>query len=60
MLGESLALTDHTAKVSNLQFIQPVLAMLWGFLLVAEVPTMDMYVGMVIIIAGLLLFSKMK
>ena len=58
--GKALALTDKTAKVSNLQFVQPALAMLWGFLIVMEVPTLDMYVGMIIIIFGLVVFSKFK
>lgn len=58
--GKALALTDKTAKVSNLQFVQPALAMLWGFLIVMEVPTLDMYVGMIVIIFGLVVFSKFK
>ena len=58
--SKALALTDQTAKVSNLQFIQPILAMFWGFLLVAEVPTMDMYLGLVIVVIGLTVFNKTK
>lgn len=58
--SKALALTDQTAKVSNLQFIQPILAMFWGFVIVAEVPTIDMYLGLIIVVAGLTVFNKTK
>ena len=58
--GKALSMTEKTAEVSNFMFIQPAIAMLLGFLLVMEVPTMDMYVGMFVIIFGLVVFNAKK
>ena len=53
-------MTDKTANVSNLQFLQPALSMTWGFLIVMEVPTAEVFVGMFVILLGMIIFTKMK
>ena len=58
--GKALSMAEKTSEVSNFMFIQPAIAMLLGFLIVFEVPTMGMYVGAAIIIFGLFLFSAKK
>ncbi|MBE6021569.1 MAG: EamA family transporter [Clostridiales bacterium] len=58
--SKALAMAEKTSEVSNFMFIQPAIAMLLGFLIVFEIPTMGMYVGAAIIIFGLFLFSAKK
>ena len=58
--SKALSMAEKTSEVSNFMFIQPAIAMLLGFLIVFEVPTMGMYVGAAIIIFGLFLFSAKK
>lgn len=58
--SKALSLTDKTAKISNLQFLQPGLSMTWGFLIVMEVPTAEVFVGMFVILLGMVIFTKMK
>jgi len=58
--SKALSLTDKTAKISNLQFLQPALSMTWGFLIVMEVPTAEVFVGMFVILLGMMIFTKMK
>lgn len=58
--SKALSMTDKTANVSNLQFLQPALSMTWGFLIVMEVPTAEVFVGMFVILLGMIIFTKMK
>lgn len=58
--AKAISLAEKTSEVTNFMFIQPAIAMLLGFLVVFEVPTMGMYVGAAIIIFGLFLFSAKK
>ena len=58
--SKALSMTDKTANVSNLQFLQPTLSMTWGFLIVMEVPTSEVFVGMFVILLGMLIFTKLK
>jgi len=57
---KALSMAEKTTEVTNFMFIQPAIAMLLGFLIVFEIPTMGMYVGAAIIIFGLFLFSAKK
>lgn len=58
--GKAISMAEKTSEVTNFMFIQPAIAMLLGFLIVFEVPTMGMYVGAAVIIFGLFLFSAKK
>lgn len=58
--GKALSMTEKTSEVSNFMFIQPALSMLLGFIIIFEIPTIEMYIGAAIIIFGLFLFSAKK
>ena len=58
--AKAISLAEKTSEVTNFMFIQPAIAMLLGFLVISEIPTIGMYVGAGIIIFGLFLFSAKK
>lgn len=55
--GKALSLTDKTSKVANYIFLNPLIATIVGFLLLHEVPTAATYVGGIIIIACVVIFT---
>ncbi len=55
--GTALALAEKTSDVTNFMFVTPLLAVVMGFFIIGEVPSMGTFLGGAIIIAGLILFN---
>lgn len=58
--SKGISLAEKTSEVTNFMFIQPAIAMVFGVIVVSEIPTVGMYLGAGIIIFGLFLFSAKK
>ena len=55
--GKALALTERTSEVTNYLFVNPLVATIIGFLMLKEMPDAGTYIGGVIIIISVVLFS---
>ncbi len=55
---KALSLAKKTSYVTNYMFLSPVLATLWGFLLLREVPDLGTLIGGAMILCGLIIFNQ--
>ncbi len=56
--AQAMKEAENTVMVSNLLFLEPVLTSIFGYLFLHEIPSVGTVIGGIIILAGLLLFSK--
>lgn len=55
--SKALVLSERTSEVTNYLFVNPLIAAIIGFLMLHEMPDMGTYIGGVIIIASVVIFS---
>lgn len=55
--SKALVLSERTSEVTNYLFVNPLIAAIIGFLMLHEMPDMGTYIGGVIIIASVIIFS---
>lgn len=55
--GKALVLAEKTSDVTNFIFVTPLLAVVMGFLILREIPSMGTLLGGIIIIVGLIIFN---
>lgn len=55
--SKAIVLAERTSEVTNYLFINPLIAAIIGFLMLREVPDMGTFIGGIIIIASVILFS---
>ncbi|MGI5825706.1 MAG: DMT family transporter [Bacillota bacterium] len=56
--AKALGMAEKTTYVTNYMFITPLLAAVWGFVLIGEVPDFGTVAGGLIIFCGILIFNK--
>lgn len=56
--AQAMKTADSTSEVTNMLFAEPVITSVLGFLLLKEVPSTGTLIGGIMILAGLLLFSR--
>ena len=55
--SKAIVLAERTSEVTNYLFVNPLIAAVIGFIMLKEVPDMGTYIGGIIIIAGVIVFS---